>query len=83
MNEWGVIGVIISLVGLVTAIVTPIVKLNATVVKLATVVDGLSKEVVTLLGNSRTTHDKLFNKIEEVSSKTSEHETRITVLENK
>lgn len=45
MTEWGVIGVLVTLFGLVTAIVTPIIKLNTTVVKLTTVVNGLVDEL--------------------------------------
>ena len=34
MNEWGVVGVIVTLVGLAVAIIKPIVQLNTNIVRL-------------------------------------------------
>ena len=41
MNEWGVVGVIVTLIGLAAAIIKPIVQLNTNIVKLTVAVDGL------------------------------------------
>ena len=72
MMEWTVVVVIIALVGLVSSIVAPIIKLNTIITKLATLVDGIEKTIGTL-SNKSDEHDGVLNN----------HETRITVLEKK
>lgn len=68
--EWTVVTVIIALIGLVAAVITPIIKLNTIITKLATLVDGIEK-TITKLGEKSDEHDNAINL----------HETRITVLE--
>ena len=81
MNEWTVVTVIVSLVGLLAAVATPIIKLNATITKLATqmenFINGLNEfkgRYTNQLTECKRTHDDLYDKVEN-------HEQRITVLE--
>ena len=71
MTEWGVVGVIIALGGFISLVVTPIIKLNTTVVNLTTVVNGLIEELRGVKKDSDTMYDKLH-----------EEELRITKLES-
>lgn len=79
--EWTVVTVIISLVGLLIAIITPIIKLNSTITKLTTQVDSFIKGLeefklryTNQLTEFKNTHDDLYDKVDD-------HEHRITVLE--
>lgn len=75
MTEWQVVGVIIALVGLVSGVVAPIVKLNTTIIKLTTIVDGLAEKFASLSTKNSATHKDLYNVV-------NDHERRIVVLED-
>lgn len=76
MTEWGVVLVIVTIVGLVVTVARPIVSLNATIVRLATLIEGLADRLETLTLKNDQTHDKLCGRIDN-------HETRIVILETK
>lgn len=75
MTEWTVVGVLIALVGFISAVVAPIVKLNTTIVKLTQIVDSLAGDVSELTKRNSDTHSRIFEQL-------GDHETRITVLEH-
>ena len=75
MTEWQVVGVIIALAGLVSGVVAPIVKLNTTIIKLTTIVDGLAKQLSEMANKSSATHRDLYSRV-------NDHEKRIVVLED-
>lgn len=88
MNEWGVVGVIIALIGFVSAVVTPIIKLNTTIIKLTATVDQLavtvnkvSSDLDTLTSRNADSHERLFKQLEEHKDTLNEHDKRITILE--
>lgn len=81
MNEWTVVLVVIALVGLVTAIATPMIKLNTLIVQLTTVVKELKKTVDDLGIKNRETHDKLWEHVNTADTKLADHEARIKALE--
>ena len=70
MTEWGVVGVLIALVGLAVTLATPLIRLNTTMTRLTVLVEELSDKLGVL---ERETLD--------VCSRVNRHETRITVLE--
>lgn len=79
--EWTVVTVIVSLVGLLIAVATPIIKLNSTITKLTTQMehfmnglDEFKKRYTSQLQEFKETHDDLYEKVDD-------HEHRITVLE--
>ena len=83
MTEWGVVGVIIALVGLMATVVPPIVKLNSSIVKLtdsvANIMQGLEsfkKRYADHLNELKAEDEKLWDGI-------NDHEHRITILETK
>ncbi len=83
MTEWTVITVIIALIALVTAIITPIIKLNTTITRLTVVVDGIEKRYSGVASLNTEAHCEIHKKIDEHGEKIGEHETRISVLESK
>ena len=90
MNEWGVIGVIVTLVGLAVAIIKPIVQLNTNIVRLTDAVDGLKKAHTKIEEDNKKEHKQLHERInhrkkenEELDDRVTDHENRISILENK
>lgn len=72
MTEWQAVGVIITLVALVTAIVAPVTKLTTTVTRLTVLVDEMHKNF------------GVFNtKVEEHDDTLNNHETRLCLIEHK
>lgn len=79
--EWTVVTVIVALVGLFAAVAGPIIRLNATIVKLTTQMEtfmqGLAefkKRYTNQMNDCKRTHEELYDKVDN-------HEHRITVLE--
>lgn len=90
MNEWGVIGVIVTLVGLAVAIIKPIVQLNTNIVRLTDAVDGLKKAHTKIEEDNEKEHKRLHERIdhrkkenEELEDRVTDHENRISILEKK
>lgn len=81
MTEWQVVGVLIALVGFVAAIVTPIIKLNTSIVKLSMLVDGLGNKLSTMESANAASHDRIWNKLDEHSDELQDHDKRIIKLE--
>ena len=79
--EWTVVTVIVSLVGLLAAVATPIARLNSTIAKLTTQMeafmnglDEFKKRYTNQLQEFHKTHEDIYEKV-------NNHEKRITVLE--
>ena len=70
--EWIVVGVIVTLIGLVTAIVTPMLKLNTSITTLTTKM----AQLIAIQEKNEKKHEGYDNELED-------HEIRITVLEGK
>lgn len=70
--EWIVVGVIITLIGLITAIVTPMLKLNTSITTLTTKMTQL----IAIQEKNEKKHEGYDNELED-------HEIRITMLEKK
>ncbi len=83
MSEWVVVTSIVVLIGLVTAIVTPIVKLNTTITKLTVVVDTTQDTLKKLTEDNTASHRRLWERNDEQGEQIQEHEKRITALEIK
>ena len=70
MTEWGVLGVLITVAGLAVTLVTPLIRLNTTMTRLAVLVEELSDKLCALERESGRTRGELQR-----------HETRLTILE--
>lgn len=69
--EWDVVLVLVTLIGLVTAILTPLLKLNTSITKLNTTIKNLDELVVE-------TRNKIDNHIREGNEKFQDYEHRLT-----
>ena len=90
MNEWGVVVVIVTLVGLAAAIIKPIVQLNTNIVKLTDAVEGLKNAHTKMEADNEGEHKKLHERInhrkkenEELDDRVADHQRRIGILEQK
>ena len=70
--EWIVVGVIVTLIGLVTAIVTPMLKLNTSITTLTTKM----AQLIAIQEKNEKKHEGYDNELED-------HEIRISILEKK
>ena len=86
MTEWGVVGVIIAVVGLFFTVGKPVINLNTSITKLTVTVDRLQKdyddlktraheEVNDLAVKNSDSHRRIHDKLDD-------HEQRITDLEH-
>ena len=83
MTEWGVVGVIVTLVGLVSVFVGAALKLNTSMVQLTMTIDRINDGMEELTAHNTDGHRRLWEKSEEQDQHLNDHEKRITVLEKK
>lgn len=81
--EWTVVGVIVVLVGLVTAIVTPMIRLNTSITKLTCAVDNFQKNLDELTQKNADSHARLWRHNVDQDKILNDHETRICVIERR
>lgn len=81
MNEWGVVLVIISLIGLVTAIVTPLLKLNTAITKLNVTLTNLDSLVCESREKQEKHEQESTEKFEQYEHRLTEHSVKIKNLE--
>lgn len=82
MNEWTVVSVLVTVVGLFAAVGGPVLKLNTTITRLQTVLDDLQKDFDRSQNKASETHRRLFEHNEEQDRRLANHESRILHLEN-
>jgi len=83
MNEWSVVGVLVVLLGLVGGIVKPMLALNGAIVRLTTLLEGISATVAGFTRQNDDCHDKLWAYSYKQDEQLTDHESRIMVLEVK
>lgn len=90
MTEMEMVRTLAELIALGTAIVVPILKLNANIVKLTDAVNGLKEANGELEETNTEEHKKLHERInhrkkenEELNDRVTDHENRISILEHK
>lgn len=85
MTEWGVVGVIVVLVGLFTAICVPLIKATKESVKSMTELNvtmrNLAEKLTNLESNNTEAHRRIWQHNEEQDARINDHETRITIIE--
>lgn len=81
MNEWGVVGVLVVLLGLGVTVVKPLLELNSSIVKLTARLDQLTGSLSDISDRNAKSHDRLWKHNEEQDAALDDHERRITVLE--
>lgn len=81
VNEWGVVGVLVTLVGLGGAIIGPILKLNTAIVKLTEAVKELQKDMGDFVNGNHNSHVRIHERIDSCGVQLKEHEIRLERLE--
>lgn len=81
--EWTVVTVIVVLVGLIAAVVKPLLSLNATITRLTESVNSLEKNIAGLTEKNDDSHDKLWEKSSAMDEKLNNHETRLQIIESR
>lgn len=81
MEQWGVVQVIVVLVGLFITVGAPVIRLNSTIVKLTATVNNLGERFEKFEGDNSDSHKGLWLKNEAQDKVLNDHETRIKVLE--
>lgn len=88
MTEWGVIGVIITLVGLFATVGKPVITLNSNLVRLNTKLDQMDKTISDNATRNTNAHERIWehnkiqdNKLDKHDQTLIEHEVRLTKLE--
>ena len=82
MTEWGVVGVVIALVGLMATVIKPAISLTQAATKLTVMVGELRRELDEHSSQSRGSHQKLWDKNNKQDEIIQNHEVRIARLED-
>ncbi len=88
MSEWGVVTVVIALVGLISTVAVPLSKNTKAMTQLSGQIELLAYRIKEEENNleafkekSADRHEKIFNQLDEQSERLTDHENRITNLE--
>ena len=81
--EWTVVVVLIALAGLMASILTPAIRLNTSVTRLAALVDSLDAKLGEMESSNTQAHRRIWTELEGQRTALGGHETRITVLEKR
>lgn len=83
MTEWGVVGVIVALVGLGAAIIKPILALNTSITRLNLTLEQLQRDVGTMTTKNSKSHERIWDRLVEHDGTLEAHERRIDSLEHR
>ena len=83
MTEWGVVIVIVTLFGLIAAIVKPIVNMTRAMTRLTVVMEQTEKSLNKLTTDNTESHRRIWNHNEEQDATINDHEVRIGILDHK
>lgn len=83
MTEWGVVGVVIALVGFLSATAGPLVKLNSSITRLTVAVEGFQKALDKLDEENHESHKTFYDRLDGHDKKLAAQEERIKTLEAK
>lgn len=82
MSEWTVVTVVIALIGLVAAVLKPVISLNTTITRLTEIVNALGKDIEELTTRNTDSHRRLWEKSDEHEERLNDHETRLKMIEH-
>ena len=63
MTEWGVVGVIVVLLGLLGTVTAPMIRLNTTLAKLNDKFDTLDERLTDVSANNHASHRRLWGDV--------------------
>lgn len=81
MNEYGVIGVVITLFGFGVAVVKPIIALNTAIVKLTEAVKELQKDMSDFVNGNHNSHVRIHERIDGCNEEIKAQNIRLEKLE--
>jgi hypothetical protein len=81
MNEWTVVGVLVVLLGLIAAIVKPLLNWNTNLVENTSAIRTLTETIKTNEAKNDTEHDKIWDELSVHGGAINEHETRLQLVE--
>ena len=81
MQQWDVVGVIATLVALLSATIAPMIKLTQAISRLTAAMEHLEKNTDCLAENNRSAHERLWENAHEQGLMVNDHEARIRVME--
>ena len=81
--EWEVVTVIIALVGLLTTVTKPIMKLTKTITELNDTCQNLEERMEKFENQNQDSHVKIWAHNDKQDEQLAEHENRISLLEER
>ena len=81
MQQWDVVVVVISLIGVFAAVIPPIVKLTRAITRLTFAMESVQKDMTELTTNNTTSHERLWAHENRQDAILTDHESRIRVME--
>lgn len=82
MSEWEVVGVLVVLLGLITAICKPVIQLTRAITKLTDAVGELERRLDRENSENRITHERLYQRDKELARGLDELERRVVYIES-
>ena len=83
MSEWEVVGVLVVLIGLITAICKPVIQLTRAITKLTDAVEELERRLEREHSDNEITHERLYQRDEEQDKKLCKLEQRVAYIEKR
>lgn len=80
MTEWTIVCVLISLIGLISAIVKPLTNLTKSITELTVIVGGLKDGLADQKSAADEEHKKIWDHNKEQDDKLQEHEAKLIKL---
>lgn len=80
MTEWGVVGVLISLVGFLAVVIKPMISLNTNITQLNANVKSNTDELRELNAKNREDHKEIYRKLDGHEHTLNEHETKLAII---
>ena len=88
MTEWGVVGVLAAVVGLIVTVAGPMIKGSSNLTKISTILDSVTDRLNKLevadkdfQESARQAHSRIHGRIDAVEDMVNDHEVRITTIE--
>lgn len=82
MTEWGVVGVIVTLGGLIIGVGTPILKLNTTISRVIVKLESVENVLLELRKTVNRNDEKIWEKLDEHTEHISDLKTDIEILKH-
>lgn len=79
--EWETFGSVAAVLAVLVGIATPIIKLNANITKLNTLLEMVNKEMEQVKEDNANSHGRIWSRLDQQEKELGGHETRLQLLE--